>query len=85
MLRAEQIAWIRRLAGDGVSQRAIVRATGVHRKTVAELLEMDREESELKDTIYDVEDPVFTEAPSRCEGCGATVYKPCLACGLREA
>ena len=85
MLSAGTIRWIKRLGRDGISRRAISRATGVARNTVAEILDLDRVAQELHDTLYDVEDPVFTNPPRRCETCGAIVYMPCLACSLRAA
>jgi len=84
MLDSGQIVWIKRLARDGLSQRAISRATGVARDTVQVVLAHDRVAPELRDTLYDVDDPVFTRPPARCDGCGAVVYRPCLACTLRQ-
>ena len=65
--------------------RAINEATGVARNTIAEIVASDRTAVELHDTLYDVEDPIFTNPPARCETCGAVVYMPCLACSLRLA
>ena len=38
----------------------------------------------MREGLYDVENPVFTEPAQRCDGCGAICYMPCLACGLRK-
>jgi hypothetical protein len=83
VLSAGTIQWIKRLKGEGLSQRQISEATGAARNTISEVLGLDRIAEELYDTLYDVEDPIFTDPPRRCEGCGAVVYQPCLACGLR--
>ena len=84
MITARQMGWIKRLHRNGVAKRAISRATGVSRETVATVLKDEPPHPDLRETLYDVEDPVFTQPPSRCDACGALVYKPCLACGLRE-
>lgn len=85
MLTAGTIRWIKRLASEGLSRRAISQATGVARNTIADILGADRVAEEIRDTLYDVDDPVFTDPPRRCPSCGAVVYMPCLACGLRAA
>ncbi len=84
MLKPGQIEWVLRLDREGLSQRAIHRATGMARGTIRSVLEGNRPDRPLVDTLYDVDNPVFTEPPRRCRGCGATVYMPCLACRLRE-
>ena len=85
MLTAGTIRWIKRLAGEGLSRRAISQATGVARNTIADILGADRVAEEIRDTLYDVDDPIFTDPPRRCPSCGAVVFMPCLACGLRAA
>jgi transcriptional regulator with XRE-family HTH domain len=84
MLKAGQIEWILRLDREGLSQRAIHRATGMAQGTISSVLEGNRPDPPLRDTLYDVDNPVFTEPPRRCSGCGAMAYMPCLACRLRE-
>lgn len=84
MLKHGEIQWILRLDREGLSQRAIHRATGMARDTIRSVLANNRLDPSLRDTLYDVDDPVFTEPPRRCQGCGAMAYMPCLACRLRE-
>ena len=83
MLSAGTIRWIKRLDQNGLSKRAISQATGVARNTVADILNLDRTDHDVPASLYDVDDPIFTEPPGRCPGCGAFVHMPCLACSLR--
>lgn len=78
------VHWIKRLAGEGLSQRAINRATGVSRETIRRILSGAHAENPLRDTLYDIDNPIFTGPVERCPGCGAKVYMPCLACQVRK-
>jgi hypothetical protein len=87
LLLPNQIAWIRRLAADGLSQREICQATGLARDSVRKVIAPPpgfQQDLSLVDTIYDVDEPFFTDPPRRCEGCGALCYMPCLRCYLKK-
>jgi hypothetical protein len=86
-LLPNQIAWIKQLAAEGLSQREICEATGLRRKSVRKVIAPSagcKQHLALVDTIYDVDEPFFTDPPRRCEDCGAFCYMPCLRCYLKK-
>ncbi|MCA9268774.1 MAG: helix-turn-helix domain-containing protein [Planctomycetales bacterium] len=85
MISVKKAEWIKRLAAQGLSQRRISRATGVARETVRSIISRMPRPAPAEPSIYDVDDPIFTEPPRRCPGCGGFCHMPCLACSLRSA
>lgn len=86
MLPVAVIEEVRRLLDEGeLSQRKIASKLRVSRGTVGSIANGRRgiygrePEGEEQPTLCCLDVP-----PARCDGCGATVYKPCLLCRTRE-
>lgn len=88
MLRIELVEEVRRRLAAGERHRAIARALKMNRKSVLRIARglwrpaQARKKRGLHDRFppeaFDPNGP-----PRRCEGCGATVRMPCLACRVR--
>ncbi len=80
MLTSRQVERIKELAKTGYSQRQISRERA-RTQTVRSVLKNEpRSDLLLCDTLYEVDNPVFTGPPRRCPTCGALAWQPCLAC-----
>ena len=83
MLAAKTVAEIQRLLDLKThSQRKIAALLGVSRGSVAAIASGRR-----RDVLAEAWDDAAAEPsgpPSRCPGCGALVYMPCLLCRLRK-
>ena len=85
MLPLATVEEVRRLIDEGqLSQRKIAQKLGISRGTISAIASGKR-------GIYgrepDPEEPTLAcldVPPERCNGCGATVYKPCVLCRTRE-
>ncbi len=85
MLPFATVVEIRRLLDQGqMSQRKIARKLRVSRGTVGAIASgrrgvHGREVDEEMPAVCSLNRP-----PERCNGCGATVYKPCVLCSTRQ-
>src|SRR5262245_32224393 len=85
LLLPHQINWIRRLSQEGLNIRQICEVTGFSRGTIRKLLDpKPKQNPRLLETLYDVDQPFFTDKPCRCTRCGAWCYMPCLRCYLHK-
>ena len=86
MLPVSVIEEVRRLLDEGaLSQRKIAKQLRVSRGTVGAIARGQRGIHGREPT--DDDQPklcCLDRPPERCDGCGATVYKPCVLCGARE-
>ena len=83
MLAPARVAEIHRLLAEGrLSRRAVARAVGVSRNTVAAIALGRRPDYELLRRPADDEPPLGP--PRRCPGCGGMVYLPCRLCRMRR-
>jgi hypothetical protein len=89
MLSAAQVEYVRELALLGYSYRRISRKAGVSRGSVASILNGTR--CPKKSLVAGDRDWLWQRVPrlrmhnkaSRCDGCGGTVFKPCILCWVR--
>lgn len=83
MLPPEKVREIQGLLTQGaLSQRAISRATGASRATIAAIAAGTRPDYESRRRPLAFEPPVGPIA--RCPTCGGKVRTPCLACQIRR-
>lgn len=83
MVSNEQIQRVHELARQRFSQRAISRMAGVSRDTVRRILTGKRQIMHMIAPVR-LPAPNCSRPPRRCPGCGARVFMPCLACGVRN-
>jgi len=85
MLPLATVQEVRRLLDEGkMSHRKIAHKLGVSRGTIGAISSgrrsvYGREPRAEGPTLCCLEQP-----PERCQGCGGTVYKPCVLCCVRE-
>ena len=84
MLAPAIVAEIKRLLADeGLSQRTVVRRTGVSRGTVHAIARGKRPDHDPRDDPDDDGFQYPTGPTKRCPTCGGMVLMPCLLCRVR--
>ncbi len=75
---------VRRLLGEGLSQREIARRTGVSRGSVI-AIDRGKTASVPRGRETAISALRIAGPPVRCAGCGGRVYLPCQLCTIRAA
>jgi len=85
MLHPDKISEVKRLLGEGGTQRAIARQTGVSRVTVGKIARGERPDYREREPRQPEGDRALNQGtPERCTHCGAMVHMPCLACKIER-
>jgi len=85
MIAPETIVEIRRLLAEGGhSQRESARRMGVCRGSVGSIASGRRRDGDDPLEPHEDDLTVLSGPPTRCAGCGAMVYMPCVLCRVRS-